>query len=211
MIRQVGKPMRVFVLTTGRTASKTFAYACKHLDGMTAGHETNVRKISDRLDYPDNHVEVDNRLVWFLGALGRRYEDDRTFYVYLTRNTDKVVESYLLRWHMTVSIVRAFYHGILMNPKKPDTETARQSCRFFVETVDENIRYFLRNRNNWAHVSVENLEKDFFAFMTASGLTGDRKAISRALHDIKNVNKKKYGRRTWTGKIRAMFSSRRLY
>lgn len=205
------KPIRVFVLTTGRTASKTFVCACQHLDGMTAGHETNVRKISGRLDYPDNHVEVDNRLVWFLGGLGGRYDDDRTFYVHLTRNTEKVVESYLLRWHMTVSVVRAFYHGILMAPKKPDPETARQSNRLFVETVDENIRYFLKNRNNWAHVSVENLEQDFLAFMTAAGLTGDRETIKRELRDIKNVNKKKYRRRSRIEKIRAMFSSRRLY
>lgn len=202
--------MRVFVLTTGRTASKTFASACKYLDGMTAGHETNTRKISGRLDYPDNHVEVDNRLVWFLGGLDRRYGDSSTFYVHLTRNPDKVVESYLLRWHMKVSIVRAFYHGLLMTPKKPDMHTARQSCRLFVETVDDNIYYFLKNRKNWFHVRVEDLEQDFFAFMSAACLKGDREAIHRALNDIKNVNKKKYRHRTRLGKFRSIFSSRRL-
>lgn len=202
--------MRVFVLTTGRTASKTFASACKHLDDMTSGHETRTRKISGRLDYPDNHVEVDNRLAWFLGGLDKKYDDNSTFYVHLTRDTDKVVESYLLRWHMTVSIVRAFYHGILMTPKKPHPDRARQSCRLFAETVDENIRYFLKNRNNWTHVRVENLEQDFLAFMSAAQLDGDRDAIISELRDIKNVNKKKYRRKTQINKLRALFSSRRL-
>ena len=202
--------MRVFVLTPGRTASKTFAYACKHLDGMTAGHETNYGRIDFRLDYPDNHVEVDNRLAWFIGGLDKRYADDNTFYVYLTRDTDKVVESYLTRWHLKVSINRAFYHGILMNPKKPDIDTARKSCRLFVETVDENIRYFLKNRTNWAHVRVENLERDFFEFMKNAGLTGDADRIVEALRDIKNVNKKKYQKKGWVRKILVRFSSRKL-
>ena len=181
--------MRVFVLTTGRAASKTFAHACKHLDGMTAGHETNRRKISFRLDYPDQHVEVDNRLVWFLGGLDRRYADENTFYVYLTRETDKIVESYLLRWHLKISITRAFFHGILMNPKKPHPETARKSTYLFVSTVDENIRFFLKNRRNWAQVRVEHMERDFFAFMRDAGLSGDIDAIREALRETKNKNK----------------------
>ncbi len=202
--------MRVFVLTTGRAASKTFAYACRHLDGMTAGHETNGGKIAFRLEYPDNHVEVDNRLVWFLGGLDHRYSDKNTFYVHLTRDRDKVVESYLMRWHLTVSITRAFYHGILMNPKKPDMDTARKSCHLFVETVDENVRYFLKNRSNWTHVRVEYLEQDFFGFMQKAGLTGDRDTIREAVRDIKNVNKKKYRKKSRVKKLFHFFSSRKL-
>lgn len=203
--------MRVFVLTTGRAASKTFADACRHLDGMSAGHESNRGKISGRLDYPDHHVEVDNRLAWFLGGLDRRYADDKTFYVYLSRDPEKVAESYLMRWHLRVSITRAFYHGILMNPKKPDRETARQSCRLFVETVDENVRCFLKNRNNWVHVRVAHLESDFFSFMKAAGLSGDSEAIREALGEKKNVNKKKYRRKSRARKFFHVFSSRKLY
>ncbi|MFO8086269.1 MAG: hypothetical protein R6T91_00500, partial [Bacteroidales bacterium] len=71
----------------------------KHLDGMTAGHETNRQKIDSRLDYPDNHVEVDNRLVWFLGGLDKRYDDGNTFYVYLTFNGAPL--NLLLSSHLT--------------------------------------------------------------------------------------------------------------
>lgn len=200
--------MRVFVLTTGRAASKTFAYACRHLDGMSAAHESNGGKIAFRLEYPDNHVEVDNRLVWFLGGLDKRYKDEETFYVHLTRNADRVVESYLVRWHLTISITRAFYHGILMNPKKPDVATARESSLLFTETVDENIRFFLKNRSNWARVRVEHLEQDFFEFMKKAGLTGDVDKISQVLGHIKNENKKKYRKKGRVKKILSIFSSR---
>lgn len=202
--------MRIFVLTTGRAASKTFAYACKHLDGMSAAHESNGGKIASRLAYPDNHVEVDNRLVWFLGGLDKRYKDEETFYVHLTRDADKVVESYLMRWHLTISITRAFYHGILMNPKKPDVATARESGYLFIETVDENVRFFFKNRSNWAHVRVENLEQDFFEFMKKAGLTGDVDKISQVLRHINNENKEKYRKKGRMKKFLSIFSSRKL-
>ncbi len=198
------------MLTTGRAASKTFAHACQFIDGMTSAHESNCGQILSRLDYPDNHIEVDNRLVWFLGGLDKRYQDRDTYYVYLTRDNDKIVESYLSRWHLSVSIVRAFYHGVLMIPKKPDIATARESCRLFVQTVDENICYFLANRSNWSHVSVENLEQDFFKFLEKAGLSGNRQALSKAISNVHNLNKKKYVKSGWLRSLRNYFSSRRL-
>lgn len=202
--------MRVFVLTTGRAASKTFAQACQYIDGMTSAHESNCGQVLSRLDYPDNHIEIDNRLVWFLGGMDKRYQDSDTFYVYLTRDNEKVVESYLSRWHFSVSIVRAFYHGILMIPKKPDIGTARESCRLFVQTVDENTRYFLQHRSNWSQVRVENLEQDFFQFMDKAGLSGDKQALSKAINSVHNLNKKKYFNQGWFRSLRNHFSSRRL-
>lgn len=202
--------MRVFVLTTGRAASKTFAQACQYIDGMTSAHESNCGQVLSRLDYPDNHIEIDNRLVWFLGGMDKRYQDSDTFYVYLTRDNEKVVESYLSRWHLSVSIVRAFYHGILMIPKKPDIGTARESCRLFVQTVDENIRYFLGNRSNGSHVGVENLEQGFFKFMEKADLSGDKQALIKAISSVHNVNKKKYVKPGWLRSLRNHFSSRRL-
>ncbi|NNE62521.1 MAG: hypothetical protein HKN34_00420 [Gammaproteobacteria bacterium] len=202
--------MRVFVLTTGRAASKTFAHACQYIDGMTSAHESNCGQVMSRLDYPDNHIEVDNRLVWFLGSIDQRYQDSDTFYVYLTRDIDKVVESYLSRWHLGISIVRAFYHGVLMNPKKPDIATAKESCRLFVQTVDENIHYFLRYRSNWSRVRVENLEQDFFQFIDKAGLSGDEQALRKAINDVHNLNNKKYFKKGWLRSLRNHFSSRRL-
>ena len=65
--------MNVFVLTTGRSGSLTFAEACRHITNFSCGHETRVGLIgAERLAYPDQHIEVDNRLAWFTGRLERR-------------------------------------------------------------------------------------------------------------------------------------------
>lgn len=202
--------MRVFVLTAGRTASKTFANACQVLDGMTAGHETRAGVLSGRLEFPDNHVEVDNRLAWFLGGLAVRYSESETFYVHLTRDSERVVESYLKRWHIKVSIVRAFYHGVLMRPEKPSVSQAREGCRLFVATLDENIENYLSQRDNWCLVRVENLEQDFFAFMDKAGLTGDREAIAHLLESPDNVSKAKYNKAPAWKRFINRFSDRRV-
>lgn len=202
--------MRVFVLTTGRAASTTFAEAAALIDGMTAGHETHKGMVEGRLDYPDNHIESDNRLVWFLGSLDRLYDDADTFYVYLHRDPERVARSYRERWHITVSIVRAFYHAFLMNREKPDPERALQACRLFVTTVEDNIRFFLRDRRNWAEVRVESLEQDFFRFMDQAGLSGDREKISAVLNSVRNISKRQGKGNNVLRRLQAKFSSTKL-
>jgi hypothetical protein len=88
---------QVFVLSTGRCGSTTFAASCAHITNHTSGHETNWGRLGDvRLDYPSDHIEVDNRLSWFLGSLAARYPDAR--YVHLLRDRQRVVDSFLKRW-----------------------------------------------------------------------------------------------------------------
>lgn len=66
--------MRVFVLTTGRSGSMTFHRAATYATNHTVGHETNAGRVGpERFAYPDNHIEADNRLAWFLGELDHRY------------------------------------------------------------------------------------------------------------------------------------------
>jgi hypothetical protein len=202
--------MRVFVLTTGRAASTTFAEAAALIDGMTAGHETHKGMVEGRLDYPDNHIESDNRLVWFLGSLDRLYADSDTFYVHLSRDPEKVARSYRERWHIRVSVVRAFYQAFLMNRDKPDPQRALQACRLFVGTVEDNIRFFLKGRSNWSEVRVESLEQDFFRFMDKAGLSGDRQQIAEALNSVKNVSKRKDKKDGMLRKLQSRFSSKKL-
>lgn len=202
--------MRVFVLTTGRAASATFAEAAALIDGMTAGHETHRGMLEGRLDYPDSHIESDNRLVWFLGSLDRLYDDADTFYVYLHRDPERVARSYRERWHIAVSIVRAFYHALLMHRDKPDPNRALQACRLFVTTVEDNIRFFLRDRPNWVEVRVEFLEQDFFQFMDRAGLTGDREKIAAVLNSVRNISKRQGKGNTFLRRLQAKLSSRKL-
>lgn len=197
--------MRVFFLTAGRTASQTVALAAAHIDGMTAAHESRRRMIEQRLEYPDNHIEVDNRLSWFLGSLERLYDDEETFYVFLKRDPERIAASYIRRWHITVSIVRAFYHGILMcRNKKPTDDEKMASARLFVQTVEDNIEAFLRTHPNHAVINTENLEADFMAFMDQAGLEGDREAIRATLNSVNNTNKPK---RSLGEKFLGLFSS----
>ena len=198
--------MRVFVLTAGRTASQTVALACEHIEGMSAAHESRRRMIEQRLDYPDNHIEVDNRLAWFLGSLERLYDDTDTFYVFLRRDPDLVASSYIKRWHITVSIVRAFYHGILMcRNEKPTEDEKLASARLFVQTVEDNISAFLSRRSHYAVINTETLEQDFLAFMETAGLEGDREAIRATLNSTNNPNKPK---KTLGQKFAGLFTGR---
>ena len=62
--------MNVFVLCTGRCGSVTLYKICKHIQNFTSGHES--RKKLD-FKYQENHIEIDNRLSWFLGRLDDKF------------------------------------------------------------------------------------------------------------------------------------------
>lgn len=153
--------MRVFVLNTGRCGSMTTIRACEHLTNYTAGHETRTGVIGDgRFDYPDRHVEADNRLSWLLGELGERFGDG-PLYVHLRRDPEQVAASFLRRWRSWSrnpagsSVVRAFAHGLVIhNQEWPESER-HDVCRFYVRTVTKNIDAFLAARPNTMTVWLE--------------------------------------------------------
>ena len=119
--------MNVFVLTTGRSGSLTFAEACRNMNNFSAGHETRVGQLGEaRLDYPDNHIEVDDRLSWLLGRLEEAYGDE-AFYVHLKRNDEDTAASRMRRWNKP--LMRAYRAGILwdVDPDVDRLEVARDS------------------------------------------------------------------------------------
>jgi hypothetical protein len=71
--------------------------AFAHATNYTAGHETRSDVVDGRLDYPDAHIEADNRLAWFLGSLDRHYGDEPC-YVHLSRDPADVAASFVRRW-----------------------------------------------------------------------------------------------------------------
>ena len=106
--------MRVFILCTGRTGSKSLIKACEHITNYTASHESRSKLIGEnRFRYPDDHIEADNRLSWFLGTLDKKYGKE-AFYVHLKRDKTKVIDSFSQRWTNQGSILKAFSEGILM-------------------------------------------------------------------------------------------------
>ena len=85
--------MNVFVLSTGRCGSTTFIKACSHITNYSSAHESlSTRTGKQRLNYPENHIEADNRLSWLLGRLDNTYGDD-AFYVHLNRNIEDTIAS----------------------------------------------------------------------------------------------------------------------
>lgn len=161
--------LNVFVLCTGRCGSVTFAKACSHAANFTVGHESRAR-ISGRLRlrYPRGHIEVDNRLSWFLGRLESKYGNN-AYYVHLFRNAEETAVSLNKRWHLHESIMRAYADQIHMaRPKDP-----MAMCRDYIQTVTENIELFLRDKKNVSRISLETVRDLFPEFWTRIGAEGD--------------------------------------
>lgn len=167
--------MRVFVLCTGRCGSVTLSRAASHATNFTAGHETRCHMIgADRFDYPDGHIEVDNRLSWMLGRLNTTIVPEDRF-VHLLRDREAVAQSHLARYDF--GIMLAYRSQILMRAPQLSSDVAPiDFCRDYVDTVTENIRHFLADKEHVMTIQLENLQQDFAMFWDWIGATGDRQA-----------------------------------
>lgn len=164
--------VRAFVLCTGRCGSRTLTHACRHIENYTAGHETRARQLDARLDYPDQHIEADNRLSWFLGSLHRRYGDDPV-YVHLRRDPDAVARSYAHRFRNPVAIMPAYASRIIMRRTPPaDLSDRLEAARHYVDTVTDNIDLFLAERPRTVEVWIEDPEPGFTRMWELLGATG---------------------------------------
>jgi len=167
--------MRVFVLSPQRCGSVTFSEACKYISNYTSGHETRTHL---KMEYPDNHIEIDNRLGWFLGRLDKKYKDEPIF-IYLKRDPEKVANSCLNRYN--TGIMRAYHKRILLF--KPDASKF-DVCIDYVKTINSNIESFLKDKTKKMEVHVENFEHDFKDFWKLINAEGDLN------ESIKELNKK---------------------
>ncbi|WP_293073572.1 hypothetical protein [Moorena sp. SIO4A5] len=125
----------VFVLCTGRCGSTTFAQACQHIQNYTVSHESRISLIGDkRLQYSQNHIEVDNRLSWFLGSLDKNY-GDCAFYVHLKRDIMSTAKSSAKR--LDSPIIKGYSESIIL-PKQFNYERL-DICIDYCNTVTANI------------------------------------------------------------------------
>lgn len=161
--------MNVFILSAGRSGSQTFARACDHITNYTSAHESRSGLLGEaHFDYPDNHIESDNRLSWLLGRLDRRF-GDRAFYVHLTRETRPVAASWAKRAH--TGMMNAYRYAILWHCPKDATplEVALDYC----DTVEQNIRLFLRDKESRMDFPLEAARERFPEFWRRIGAEGD--------------------------------------
>lgn len=159
--------MNVFVLCTGRCGSLSLAKACGHITNFTVGHETLVDKIGhDRVAYPDQHIEIDNRLAYFLGRLDAKY-GTRAFYVHLMRDEHETALSFERR----TGIMDLYSHsnGIFIG----NIEASRYELALdYVRRVNENIVAFLLDKL-YMNFHIENYAVDFARMCLLIGASVD--------------------------------------
>jgi len=164
--------MNVFVLNAGRTGSVTFVRACAHIDNYSAGHESRIGVLGpERTAYPDNHIEADNRLSWFLGRLDREYGDS-AMYVHLKRNVDDAARSHGRR--VNGGIIRAYRTDVIW--RVPRHVAPDLIGRDYVDTVTANIELFLRDKHKQMTIHIERAAEEFPIFWEWIGAEGDRRA-----------------------------------
>lgn len=169
--------MNIFVLSTGRCGSTTFARACSHIENYSCAHESQRGNL--HRDYPEDHIESDPSLSRILGWLEETYGDE-AFYVHLIRNKEDTVQS-LLRHSPTTSKA----HGELIGAYNRDKAikegpTLEEITYDYYENVNRNIKNFLKNKNKKFKFSLESAKSNFEKFWSEIGAIGDlRKATNQ--------------------------------
>lgn len=164
--------MNVFVLNSGRCGSTTFIKACAHIRNFSAGHETRVQLLGEqRLAYPTNHIEADNRLSWFLGRLDAAF-GDRAYYVHLRRDPAATAHSFAQRTGF--GIMRAYREGILLQDGGQVSELVL--AEDYLSTVESNIEHFLRDKSHRLEFRLERAKRDFRRFWDWIQAEGDLRA-----------------------------------
>lgn len=162
--------MNIFVLCTGRCGSTTFTKACQHATNVTAGHETRSSATGkQRLAYPANHIETDNRLAFIIGRLEQEWGTNAR-YVHLYRDPEETAQSYAKRITRRAGIVRAWHSGFLMRGDKSPKPV--ELARDLVTSMTANIELFLRDKD-FVEVRLEHAAIDFERFWQWAGLEGD--------------------------------------
>lgn len=147
----------------------------------TAGHETRIGLVGEeRLAYPPDHIEADNRLSWLLGRLEDRFGDD-AHYVHLVRDETATAQSFVARYGR--GIMHAYRTAIIHRPS-PTIEPLEMALDY-VRTVERNIAAFLADKPHVRVVRLEHAKPDFRAFWHWIEAQGDLDA-ALAEWDIKH-------------------------
>jgi hypothetical protein len=136
--------------------------------------------VRNRVKYPENHIEVDNRLAYFLGRLENRYGDD-PFYVHLKRNRIETAES-LSRGSYEGGIVECYRKKIITTSITSNENYQREgitpveTCKHYCDTVNTNIELFVKDKTKKMEFRLESAEDDFRRFWERIGAEGDMSA-----------------------------------
>lgn len=180
----------VFVLSPGRSGSKSFVAASAHLTNYTAAHESLSAKLgAERFAYPVQHIEADNRLCWFFGDLAAKFSGEEILYIHLIRDYQETADSFLHRLRNSnyrASIMNAFAHGILMKPGDWTPEQESLVARFYVDTIHSNIKDFLKDKKHLT-VHLQDGGLSFDNFLLEIDAEGDLSAARITWQQIHNA------------------------
>lgn len=146
----------------------TIIRAFAHATNYTSGHETEGGSFYP-LDYPDWHIEADNRLSWMLGELGQHFPDAR--WVHLLRDREGMARSFEARPDWPGASIKGFGAGILGRGDLFHEERYEAAGRMW-DAANANITEFLTTRDHrvvWLH----DLTRDFPGLWEWVGCQGD--------------------------------------
>lgn len=180
--------MNVFLISPGRTATTALASAFQQVPGYTSGHESRSRLLGvERVNYPDNHFECDNRLVWFLPRLTERFGEDGIL-VIVKRELEDIASSYNERWYK-INMMKAYSQGILLRRL---SQNGIDVCRDYVENVYEHLDYFKAGWNVTIELSLEDAEVGVGQILKEIGREGSLNDVLEVL-SRKDFNLNKSG------------------
>lgn len=184
------KYQNIFVLSPGRSGSKSFVEASSHLTNYSAAHESRAALLgAERFNFPSAHIEADNRLCWFFGELSAKYSGEGVLYIHLIRDLQQTADSFLHRLRNSTyraSIMNAFSHGILMKPGDWSPDEEALVARFYVDTIHANIRDFLKDKK-YLVVHLQDGGTSFDNFLTEIEAEGDLTAARETWQQIHNA------------------------
>jgi|APSaa5957512622_1039677.scaffolds.fasta_scaffold35083_2 hypothetical protein len=164
--------MRVFVTGAGRCGTGTFSGALSaHVTNFTVAHESQCEK--PPWTYPDNHIEVDPRLLWQLPSLLRTYPD--AYWVILDRDRAAMARSLGSRQE----IMDAWHRVAFGTLQSPDVEA-------FVEFVYSALEALLRDHDRVTRLVTPVDRETFEVFWSAIGAEGDLTGACLALKEVRN-------------------------
>ena len=62
-------------------------------------------------------------------------------------------------------------------------------CEDYCRTVEENIKFFLKDKSQWLLVQLENAQQDFAHFWDRIGAEGDKEAAMAEFNNMHNASK----------------------
>tara|TARA_Y100001970_G_C13989016_1_gene727214 strand:- start:248 stop:817 length:570 start_codon:yes stop_codon:yes gene_type:complete len=177
--------MNIFVLCAGRCGSVSLYKICKHIKNYTSSHESR-----EKLDfsYPKNHIEIDNRLCWFLGRLDEKYGDN-AIYIHLKRDKNKIAESYSKRFYYKRGISMAYKYNLLRTSQRIEKNDV-DICKDMIETIESNICLFLKDKTKTLEINLEKFKDDIPRFWNYINASGNLKVALKELEVKHNPTKK---------------------